>query len=96
MGNINPKNIFLNEHNEIKLANPLSWPNYVDGYKNAVLGEPAYLSPEDLKLLELGSLNNDANSKSEDFSIGMTLLSVGLVENLEHLYNFNKRSFNTK
>lgn len=49
-----------------------------------------------MKLLELGALNNDANGKSEDFSIGMTLLSVGLVENLEHLYNFDKPLFNSK
>ncbi len=62
----------------------------MDGYKNAVLGEPACLSPEDLKLLQLGALKNDANNRSEDFAIGITILSVGLVEILEHLYDFKK------
>lgn len=51
LGNINPKNIFLNEKGSIKVSNPLSWPNHIDSYRNALLKELSYLSPEDMRCL---------------------------------------------
>ena len=37
IGDLQPRNIFLNAEQEVKVACKLSWPNQVSAYRKAVL-----------------------------------------------------------
>lgn len=39
VGNLQPRNIFLNANQQAKVANVLSWPGHISNYKSAVLEE---------------------------------------------------------
>jgi hypothetical protein len=81
IGDIQPRNIFLNAQQQAKVASLLSWPGQVSAYRRAVLEEDlGYLAPEDMERLKLGAMDNKANVEAEVFSIGLTLLSASLLQ----------------
>ena len=45
-GDLQPRNIFLNVDQTIRIASPLSWPSHISNFRSAVLEESfEYLSP---------------------------------------------------
>jgi hypothetical protein len=59
-------------------------------------GQPAYLSPEDVEHLRNGTkrLELGVSEHTELFSIGLTMLSAGILQNNIDLYDINKMIFN--
>lgn len=48
LGDIRPKNIFLNEVGNIKVSNSLTWPLEISNLQKSFDKVPTYLAPEDL------------------------------------------------
>ena len=69
---IKPKNIFLSDHNQIKLAElGLSMPNDFGHSINKVLfGSPFYMSPEEIRE------EMEADEKADFYSLGVTLFHL--------------------
>lgn len=44
--------------------------------------------------LNLGAIDNDENENSEMFSIGLTVIAAGILENPSPAYNFKGMTFN--
>lgn len=92
IGDLQPRNIFLNASQQAKVANTLSWPGHISNYKSAVLEESFdYLSPEDIVRLKLGAMDNKNNTESEIFSMGLTLLSASCLQPMKDLYRIRER-----
>jgi hypothetical protein len=53
MGDIRPKNIFLNEEGSIKVPNSVTWPYENSKLAKALSNFVTYLSPEEVKSLNL-------------------------------------------
>lgn len=51
------------------------------------------LAPEDIDQAKKDLVNNKGNYKSEIFSIGATILSTGLLDNLQEVYDYKKIVF---
>lgn len=88
LGDVRPKNIFLNEKGSIKVSNSLSWPLENTNVQKAFDKTPTYLSPEDLARIAKGEVVDAPSDESEAFSIGLTILSAGNLADYEGLYNF--------
>lgn len=86
LGDVKPENVFLNQHASVKIATLHSFPNERTGYAKLVDKlSPSYkvlLAPEDLKTASLGTLGNLGNHNSEMFSMGATILSAGMLDDL--------------
>jgi hypothetical protein len=54
LGDIRPKNIFLNEDGKIKVSNSQAWPSEISNIQKSFDKTLTYLSPEDLARLERG------------------------------------------
>ena len=54
------------------------------------------LAPEDLQPPTLGQLDNSANTQSEVFSIGATILSAGILQDLADLYDYSSWTFSAE
>jgi hypothetical protein len=50
------------------------------------------VAPEELRQLEQGALENEHNSDSELFSIGLTLLSAGTLQDFTNNYDIKKHT----
>jgi hypothetical protein len=87
LGDIRPKNIFLNEKGSIKVSNSLSWPLETTNIQKSFDKVQTYLSPEDLDKIEKGEAVDAPNGESEAFSIGLSILSAGNLADYEDLYN---------
>lgn len=48
LGDIRPKNTFLNEDGKIKVSNSLTWPLEISNIQKSFDKIPTYLAPEDL------------------------------------------------
>ena len=90
-----PENVFLSEKGKIKLANEYSWPGEVNGQSKLLEGQPAYLAPEDVQHLRNGTkrLELGASEPTELFSIGLTMLSAGILQNNIDLYDIDRMKF---
>lgn len=94
VGDIHPRNVFLNNSGAIKVASLRSWPGQVSNYRRAVLEEESgYLAPEDFERLRLGAMDNQVNANSEIFSIGLTLLNTASLQFQQELYNMKEKEF---
>lgn len=56
MGDVRPRNIFLNEDGDIKVSNSLSWPLEISNVQKAMDKIPTYLPPEDLERISRNEL----------------------------------------
>ena len=68
----------------------------MNGQSKLLEGQPAYLSPEDVEYIRNGTKRLDlgVSEHTELFSIGLTLLSAGILQNNSDLYDINKMTFN--
>ena len=48
VGDIRPKNIFLNESGNVKVGNLYSWPRASTNFTKSLQGENTFLAPEEL------------------------------------------------
>jgi hypothetical protein len=94
IGNIHPTNILINESGQIKIISTISLPGELNNYDTLLERQnatdiPVYLAPEEI--------NNDLIQKctypshvdpaiAEVFSIGLTILSSGTLEDLDVIY----------
>jgi hypothetical protein len=51
------------------------------------------LAPEDLIEAKKASIDNKSNTKSEIFSIGATVLSAGILNSLQSVYDYKNLTF---
>lgn len=51
LGDIRPKNIFLNEEGSIRVANRDSWPRERSKLEKSLSDQKTYLAPEEVKAL---------------------------------------------
>jgi hypothetical protein len=51
------------------------------------------LAPEDIEEAKMEVIDNKGNYKSEVFSIGATVLSAALLDNLQDLYDYKNLAF---
>jgi len=64
-GDLQPRNVFLNADQQVKVGCILSWPGEVSAYRKVMLEEDfGYLSPEDIERLKLGAMDNKNNTDS--------------------------------
>lgn len=55
VGDINPRNVLMNEQGAIKLTHQFSWPDNKTNYDRALFERDiSYVSPEDLKEIAIG------------------------------------------
>ena len=94
VGDIRPENIFIDENGSVKVWNLYSSPKEITNYGKSFEGKPTYLAPEEVRELALGKIENRLNGEAEVFSLGLTLLSAILKEDLSSLYNFKDNKFN--
>ena len=52
------------------------------------------LAPEDMAKLQLGASDNEENNLSEIFSIGLTVIAAGILENPSGIYDLKTFTFN--
>jgi hypothetical protein len=90
LGDVRPKNIFLNEKGSIKVANSLSWPLENTNLQKSFDKTLTYLAPEDLDKLQRGEAVDAPSENAEAFSIGLTILSAGNLADYEGLYDLEK------
>jgi serine/threonine protein kinase len=96
LNDVRPKNIFLNQEGLIKTATPFSWPLSATKYQKSLDKVATYLAPEEVALLEMGATDfAKVAPTAEIFSIGLTLLSVGNLEDYEGLYNLETFKLDT-
>lgn len=96
VGDIRPHNVFLNSEGEAKISSVLSWPREHTNFSKAMDNEPTYLAPEDMERLEMGRLEDSANFHSEVFSIGLSVLGAGMLQDFLGLYNTRNYRFDNK
>jgi hypothetical protein len=77
LGDVRPKNIFLNEEGKIKVSNSLTWPLEVSNIQKSLDKIVTYLAPEDLIKIERGEAFDAPSDASEAFSIGLSILTAG-------------------
>lgn len=94
VGDIRPENVFINFDGQVKIGTLLSYPNEKSNYKKAIDNEVTLLAPEDVAQLQLGATDNDVNTQSEIFSIGLTIIAAGILENPSSIYNLQHFTFN--
>ena len=82
IGNLSAKSIFISEKGKIRVANPFSWPD------EARKSLPVYLPPEEIDNMRKGHKSSSStNENSEQFGMGMTVLSAGILNESGDLYN---------
>lgn len=86
VGDIRPANVVINPDGYLRVINAMSWPGEESAYTKAFEGQPTYLSPEDVHKMEMGGVEDRTNFNSEVFSIGLTVLSAGMLTDFASLY----------
>jgi len=64
LGDVRPRNIFLNEEGKIKVANSLSWPSEVSNIQKTMDKIATYIAPEDLGRVGKNELFDGPNEVS--------------------------------
>ena len=94
IGNIHPRNILINESGQIKIISAVSLPGELNNFEallDCVKGEApnVYLAPEEINhdLIMKGCYPSHVDpSLAEVFSIGLTILSSGTLEDANTVY----------
>lgn len=96
IGDVCPENIVVHENGSIKVLNNISFPEGLDGFSKMLFNKKlSYLSPEEIEDCKLTRAEASGNKLvSQSFSIGLTLLSLGLLEDVSTLYKINPYDFN--
>lgn len=94
VGDIRPFNVFIDNERRVKVVNRLSSTLEVSAFSKAKnLETGLLLAPEDLAELAGNAIDNKGNQQSEVFSIGATVLSAGLLHDLQSSYDYKKFQF---
>lgn len=94
IGDVKPSNILLNRKGNIKILNKYSVPSLINPYLDND-SKTALFSPEELCSLKKAYKENpNKYIPSESFSIGMTVLSAGTLNNLCSIYNYGSSEIN--
>lgn len=102
VGDIRPQNVFINEDGQVKVATHLTWPGEQNNYhKTFYEKEITYLgtssvnlAPEELKDIQFGKIEPSTDERiAESFSIGLTCLDAGTLNNSSLLYQKNKFAY---
>jgi hypothetical protein len=68
VGDIEAKNIFINEEGQVKISNLCSWPGEQTNYEKLVLEHiPTYIAPEELQWVKDGRVNIYSNNKCNKY-----------------------------
>jgi serine/threonine protein kinase len=93
IGNVHPSNILINESGQIKIISTCSLPGEQNNYDTLLeaQGEPTvvYLAPEEINndLMQKGTYPSHVDPcLAEVFSIGLTILSSGTLEDCDSVY----------
>jgi serine/threonine protein kinase len=82
VGDVRPLNVFISPEGQVRVATQLSWPNE----------QTNYLSPEELKDISYGKLEESANfALNEAFSVGLTCLDAATLTDSATLYEPNNK-----
>ena len=94
LGDVRPKNILINSNGLIKVPTLNSWPLELNKYQKALGNIPTYLSPQQMKFLQAGTVESyHLTEPAEMFSIGLTLLGVLNLQDYDFIYNFDTLKF---
>ncbi len=93
LGDVRPLNVFISPEGQVRVATQFSWPNEQTNYLKTVFEkEPTYLSPEELKDIGYGKLEESANfALNEAFSVGLTCLDAATLSDASLLYEPNNK-----
>jgi serine/threonine protein kinase len=93
LGDVRPLNVFISPEGQVRVATQFSWPNEQTNYLKTVFEkEPTYLSPEELKDIGYGKLEESANfALNESFSVGLTCLDAATLSDASLLYEHNNK-----
>jgi serine/threonine protein kinase len=93
LGDVRPLNVFISPEGQVRVATQFSWPNEQTNYLKTVFEkEPTYLSPEELKDIGYGKLEESANfALNEAFSVGLTCLDAATLTDAANLYEPNNK-----
>ena len=98
IGDVNPHNVVINDDGQIKVICTCSIPNQPDNFQRLVEDKNAkvYLAPEELNedSISKGQYPNVDPCKAEVFSIGLTILSSGILEDCFQVYNTGSKKIN--
>ncbi len=96
IGDVRPQNIFISERGgKIKLANSYSWPGEANSQSKTLEGIVTYIPPEEIDNMRKGSkLTGPTSEDSEQFAIGLTVLSAGILRENSDLYDLRNMTFN--
>ena len=89
VGDIRPENVLLNDDSKAAVITQHSFPGEQTNYSKTLFGnEKTYLSPEEMKDLNLGVNQPRTNLElSEAFSIGLTCMDAALMEDSDDIYD---------
>jgi hypothetical protein len=83
VGDVRPENVFISHEGQVRVATQLTWPNEQTNYLKTIFDkEITYLSPEELKDINYGKLDEGTNAHlSEAFSVGLTCYDAATLTN---------------
>jgi serine/threonine protein kinase len=98
VGDIKPANVFIDNDRVAKVVNMYSSPKETSGFTKAKedFENPhldVLLAPEDFSELVNNAIDNKSNKQSEVFSIGATVISAGLLDDLRCAYKYKDKKF---
>jgi serine/threonine protein kinase len=93
IGDVRPQNVFISPEGQVRVATQVSWPNEQTNYLKTVFEkETTYLSPEELKDIGFGKLDEPADyALNEAFSVGLTCLDAATLTDSSKLYDPNNK-----
>lgn len=97
LGDIRPSNVFISRKEEVRVGCLQSFPYETSNYAKFVDKikpcDEVFLAPEDLKSATELKLDSRDNEKSELFSIGATVMSAGILDDLKEIYDGKNKAF---
>lgn len=97
VGDIKPANVFIDHERRAKVVNIYSSSKETTAFEKAKDFENPHLdvllAPEDFPELVSNAIDNKSNKQSEIFSIGATVISAGLLDDLRTAYKYKNKKF---
>lgn len=64
LGDVRPRNVFVNDKRQVKVANSLSWPMENSNIQKALDKTNTYIAPEDLARIQKGEFFDEPSELS--------------------------------
>ena len=95
IGDVRPENMLLNAEGKLQIICSISLPTTRDLFRDAIDKRKLLLAPEYLEALRKSYKSTHLDYiLPESFSIGMTVLSVGILQNLTKCYDYSNFELN--